>query len=107
MSGRDKAGNAEPQNTGKRAAKPFNNAHIERVAAWLPRAMRIEQAAEYLSMSRSMFLKLVDEGKMPKPIKIGAMTTWDRYDIDNAFEDLKNPDAESGNTMHKILGIKS
>jgi predicted DNA-binding transcriptional regulator AlpA len=69
--------------------------------------MRAEQAADYLSMSRSMFLKLVDEGKMPKPIKIGAMTTWDLYDIDAAFEDLKNPDPETGNTMHTILGIKS
>jgi predicted DNA-binding transcriptional regulator AlpA len=75
--------------------------------AYPPRAMRAEQAADYLSMSRSMWLKLVDEGKMPKPIKIGAMTTWDRYDIDAAFEDLKNPDPETGNTMHKILGIKS
>jgi predicted DNA-binding transcriptional regulator AlpA len=95
-----------PQNAGKQAAKPPNQAHIER--AWLPRAMRAEQAAEYLSMSRSAFLKLVNEGKMPKPIKIGAMSTWDRYDIDDAFEDLKRGDGEpSENTMHKILGIKS
>jgi predicted DNA-binding transcriptional regulator AlpA len=94
------------KDAGKRADRRANT-HIERVAAWLPRAMRAGQAAEYLSMSRSTFLKLVDEGKMPKPIKIGAMSTWDRYDIDAAFEDLKNPDPEDGNTMHKILGIRS
>jgi len=104
MSEADKVGNRAR----KQASGSANHAHTERVAAWLPRAMRAEQAAEYLSMSRSTFLKLVNDGKMPKPIKIGAMTTWDRYDIDDAFEDLKNPDPESaGNTMHKILGIKS
>jgi predicted DNA-binding transcriptional regulator AlpA len=72
--------------------------------AYPPPAMRVEQAADYLSMSRSMFLKLVGEGTMPKPIKIGAMTTWDRHDIDDAFEDLKRGDGEpSENTVHKRL----
>jgi predicted DNA-binding transcriptional regulator AlpA len=74
--------------------------------AYPPRGMRVEQAADYLSMSRSTFLGLVKEGKMPKPIKIGAMTTWDRYDIDDAFEDFKRGVEPSGNTIHKILGIK-
>jgi predicted DNA-binding transcriptional regulator AlpA len=97
------AGNNEKS---RNSANGSANTHIDRVAAWLPRAMRAEQVAEYLSMSRSMFLKLVAEGKMPPGIKIGAMTAWDRYDIDAAFEDLKNPDPQSGNTMHKILGIK-
>ena len=69
-----------------------------------PRAMRAEQAAAYLSMSRSMWLKLVEEEKMPKPIKIGTMTTWDRYDIDDAFEDLKRGDGEpSENSVHRRL----
>jgi predicted DNA-binding transcriptional regulator AlpA len=72
--------------------------------AYPPRAMRAEQAADYLSMSRSMWLKLVDEGKMPKPVKIGAMTTWDRYDIDDAYEDLKRGNSEpTENTVHRRL----
>jgi predicted DNA-binding transcriptional regulator AlpA len=96
--------NAKPEVTGKQAAKSGNHGHTDRVAAWLPRAMRAEQAAEYLSMSRSMFLKLVTEGKMPPGIKIGAMTTWDRYDIDDAFEDLKRGNGEpSENTVHRRL----
>ena len=77
--------------------------------AYPPRAMRAEQSADYLSMSRSMFLKLVDEGKMPKPLKVGTMAMWDRYDIDHAFEDLKRDNGEpkpGENTMHKLLGIK-
>jgi predicted DNA-binding transcriptional regulator AlpA len=103
MSESGRVGKAKPEVTGKQPAK----SGTERVAAWLPRAMRAEQAAEYLSMSRSMWLKLVAEGKMPPGIKIGSMTTWDRYDIDDAFEDLKRGNVEpSENTMHKILGIK-
>src|ERR1700732_1817757 len=99
---------------GERSGNPANgpaNAH-ERVAtgpAYPPRAMRAEQSADYLSMSRSMFLKLVDEGKMPKPLKVGTMAMWDRYDIDHAFEDLKRDKGEpkpGENTMHKLLGIK-
>jgi predicted DNA-binding transcriptional regulator AlpA len=54
-----------------------------------PRAMRAEEAAAYLSMSRSMWLTLVDQGKMPTPVKIGSMTTWDRHDIDAAYDELK------------------
>jgi predicted DNA-binding transcriptional regulator AlpA len=107
MSEAGRVGKAKPEVTGKQATKSGNQGR-ERVAAWLPRAMRAEQAADYLSMSRSMWLKLVAEGKMPPGIKIGSMTTWDRYDIDDAFEDLKrgNDVEPSENTMHKILGIK-
>jgi predicted DNA-binding transcriptional regulator AlpA len=68
--------------------------------------MRLGQAAAYLSMSPASFLRLVDEGIMPAPIKIKGMAVWDRFDIEGAFENLKHPDA-SENTMHKILGIKS
>jgi predicted DNA-binding transcriptional regulator AlpA len=97
--------------TGKRTSLARVAANPERVLpgqktgpAYPPRAMRAEQAAGYLSMSRSMWLKLVEEGKMPKPIKIGAMTTWDRYDIDDAFEDLKRGNGEpSENTVHRRL----
>jgi excisionase family DNA binding protein len=93
-------GKAKPGETGKQVAKSDN----QRVAAWLPRAMRAEQAAEYLSMSRSMWLKLVAEGKMPPGIKVGSMTLWDRLDVDSAFEDLKQGDGEPGeNTVHKRL----
>ncbi len=107
MSEAGRVGKAKPEVAGKQAAKSVTHSHTGRVAAWLPRAMQVEQAAEYLSMSRSMWLKLVAEGKMPSGFKIGAMTAWDRYDIDDAFEDLKRGNVEpSENTMHKILGIK-
>ena len=96
--------NAKPEETGEQAAKSGNHAKTARVAAWLPRAMRVEQAAMYLSMSRSMFLKLVEDRVMPEPVKIRGMTTWDRFDLDDAFEELKLGNGEpSENTVHRRL----
>jgi predicted DNA-binding transcriptional regulator AlpA len=71
--------------------------------AYPPRAMRAEQAAAYLSMSRSMFLKLVEDKLMPAPVKIKSMTTWDRLDLDAAYDDLKSSTEPSENTVHKRL----
>jgi predicted DNA-binding transcriptional regulator AlpA len=103
MSEADTAGKAKPGETSKQASKS-DTAKTARVAAWLPRAMRAEQAADYLSMSRSMWLKLVADGAMPPGIKIGSMTTWDRHDIDDAFEELKRGNGEpSENTVHRRL----
>jgi excisionase family DNA binding protein len=71
--------------------------------SWVPRAMRVDQAATYVGMSRSMFLKLVEEGVMPPAVKIRSMATWDRLDLDAAYDDLKNSDAPSENTVQKRL----
>lgn len=69
--------------------------------AYPPRAMRAEQAAAYLSIGRSLFLKLVEEGKMPPPVKIKSATTWDRFEIDAAYDDLKEEPGE--NTVRRRL----
>ena len=71
--------------------------------AYPPRAMRAEQAAAYLSMSKSMFLRLVDDRVMPPATKIRNMTTWDRFDLDAAYQDLKDSDKPSENTVHQRL----
>jgi predicted DNA-binding transcriptional regulator AlpA len=72
--------------------------------AFPPRAMRAETAAAYLSMSRSAFLRLVDEGKMPPAVKINKMSTWDRLDLDAAYEDFKDGNGgPSENTVHRAL----
>ena len=68
-----------------------------------PRAMRIEQAAAYLSMSVSTFQKLVEDKVMPEPTKIRGMTTWDRFDLDAAYENCKDTAAPSENSVHKRL----
>jgi predicted DNA-binding transcriptional regulator AlpA len=72
--------------------------------AYLPRAMRVDQAAAYLGMSRSMFLKLVEEGVMPPVVKIRSMATWDRLDLDAAYDELKQGDGTpTENTVHRRL----
>jgi predicted DNA-binding transcriptional regulator AlpA len=71
-----------------------------------PKAMRASRAAAYLGMSQSAFLRLVEEKLMPEPVKIKGMTTWDRLELDAAYDNFKSAETEPINTMHKILGIK-
>jgi predicted DNA-binding transcriptional regulator AlpA len=69
--------------------------------AYPPRAMRAERAAAYLSMSPAAFLRLVDAGTMPAPVRVGGITMWDRLDLDAALDNLKDHGAQ--NTVHRIL----
>ena len=78
----------------------------ERVqSSYPPRAMRLDDAAAYLAYSRSTFLRLVDEGVMPLPIKTPDhnVSTWDRLDLDAAYEELKNPRGSSEHTTDRRL----
>ena len=55
-----------------------------------PRGMDADRAAAYLGLRRTKFLELVEEGRMPKPVRIEAeLPPWDRLDLDAAFEDYK------------------
>jgi predicted DNA-binding transcriptional regulator AlpA len=74
--------------------------------AYPPRAMRADRAAAYLSMSTSNFHRLVEEGLMPKAVKIKGIVTWDRLELDVAFDSFKNDDEGGNNTMHKLLAIR-
>jgi predicted DNA-binding transcriptional regulator AlpA len=66
--------------------------------------MRVDQAASYFGMSRASFLRLVDDGVMPPPVKVRGMTMWDRYDLDDAWERLKENDGEPNeNTVDRRL----
>jgi predicted DNA-binding transcriptional regulator AlpA len=66
--------------------------------------MRADRAAAYVGMSKSEFLKLVDAGVMPKPLKIGAMSIWDRLALDMAVEDLTEQSEQEGqNTFDLAL----
>jgi predicted DNA-binding transcriptional regulator AlpA len=58
--------------------------------AYPPRAMRADQAAAYLSISTRFFYTMVEEEKMPPPIKIRGASLWDRLELDAAFENLKD-----------------
>ena len=82
-----------------------NELKLADVLAYPPRAMRLDRAAAYLSMSTSSFLRLVEEEVMPKPVRIKGLVTWDRLELDAAFDNLKGQEENSGNTMHRLLGI--
>lgn len=68
--------------------------------AYQPRALRADRAAAYLSLSTSAFLRLVDDGVMPQPVRIHGIVAWDRLDLDAAFDDLKD---RRENTMQALL----
>jgi predicted DNA-binding transcriptional regulator AlpA len=67
-----------------------------------PRAMRLETAAAYLSISPSSFLRMVEVGDLPPATKKGGIALWDRLDLDASFQDWKDAQA-SENTAHRIL----
>jgi transcriptional regulator with XRE-family HTH domain len=69
--------------------------------AYPPRAMRLGRAAAYLDISPSTFLRLVDDGLLPRPTKVRGVVSWDRLDLDAAYEDWKA--AGDGNTVHALL----
>jgi predicted DNA-binding transcriptional regulator AlpA len=71
--------------------------------AYPPRAMRAERAAAYLDMSTSTFFRLVDEGALPAPTKKKGIVSWDRLDLDAAYENWKDENGPHENTMHKLL----
>jgi predicted DNA-binding transcriptional regulator AlpA len=76
--------------------------------AYPPRAMKAERAAAYLDMSRSKFLELVEQGRLPKPKIIDGIRVWDRLALDAAFNDFpdhRDSDSLAGrrNTFDDVL----
>jgi len=52
-------------------------------------------------MGTRTFLRLVAEGKLPKPKRIGGVVAWDRYRLD-AFVDDSDEDV-TDNTVDRLL----
>jgi len=74
--------------------------------AYPPRAFRAARAAAYLAMGKSKFLGLVDEGRLPRPVRIDGITTWDRLELDAAYEQMKLEEAEvRHNPIEQYYGI--
>ena len=48
--------------------------------------MKADRAAAYLDMSRSKFLELVEQGRLPKPKVIDGIRVWDRLAVDAGIE---------------------
>jgi hypothetical protein len=56
--------------------------------AYPPRAMKVERGAAYLDMSRTKFLELVGQGRLPRSKIIDGVRVWDRLALDSAFSDF-------------------
>lgn len=65
-----------------------------------PRGMSRDVAARYIGVGTSKFDQLVQDGRMPKPKRIGGRVIWDRFALDAAFSDL--PSEESINFFDGI-----
>lgn len=63
-----------------------------------PRGMSREVAARYIGVGETTFDKLVAEGRMPKPKRIGSRVIWDRHEIEACFEDL-----EEENSLQRLV----
>lgn len=50
------------------------------------------EAARYVGISTTTFDKLVRDGQMPQPFRIGSRTIWDLRKLDAAFDELSGPE---------------
>jgi hypothetical protein len=64
-----------------------------------PRGLSRVQSAAYIGVSPTLFDEMVDDGRMPQPIRINARVLWDRLQLDEAFAALA-PKEESGDGAH-------
>jgi len=61
--------------------------------AYPPRLLSKDEAARYISVSSKQFDRLVDDGIMPKPKRLGVgRIVWDRVALDIAAGDLPERD---------------
>jgi len=69
--------------------------------AYPPRLLRADRAAAYLSMGERTFLRLVAEGKLPKPKRLNGVVAWDRYRLDAYVDDADDDIAD--NSVDRLL----
>jgi predicted DNA-binding transcriptional regulator AlpA len=73
--------------------------------SYAPRGLRAVAAAAYLGVSKSKFLELVQEQRLPSPIAIDAIRVWDRLELDAAFDGIKTQPMPV-NSFDAILGLQ-
>lgn len=69
--------------------------------AYPPRGLSREEAARYIGVSATTFDLLIAEGRMPKPLRVGKRTIWDRVKLELAFSALD--DTDEGNRLDRAL----
>lgn len=51
--------------------------------------LKIEQVLKILAISRATFYKCINDGILPKPIKLGTASRWRNSDIQNYINSFK------------------
>lgn len=59
-----------------------------------PRGLSRVQAAAYIGVSPTLFDQMVEDRRMPKPVRINARVLWDRIELDDAFAALSHGDTD-------------
>jgi predicted DNA-binding transcriptional regulator AlpA len=57
-----------------------------------PRGLSREQSAAYVGFGVTKFDEMVKDERMPKPKRVDNRLVWDRYALDQAFEELARED---------------
>ena len=66
-----------------------------------PRGLSRDEAARYIGVGVSTFDRLIGEGRMPRPLRVGKRVIWDRLKVEAAFAELDEDDGE--NTIDRAL----
>ena len=70
-----------------------------------PAALRRERAARYLDVSPGYFDKLVAEGIVPGPRRLGdGVRVWLRADLDDALYSLEPENVGGANSCDRVFG---
>jgi predicted DNA-binding transcriptional regulator AlpA len=59
------------------------------------RGLSRDEAAMYIGVSTGKFDEMVDDGRMPAPVRIDARKVWDVRSLDLAFDALPRDDSRS------------
>lgn len=68
-------------------------APLSRVRPVPRRGLSRDEAAMYVGVSTGTFDKMVSDGRMPAPRRIGERKVWDIRSLDVAFDDLPEENA--------------
>ena len=57
------------------------------------RGLSVIDASTYVGVSRSKFLELVLDGRMPEPLRLDRRRIWDIRELDAAFDNLRDQES--------------
>lgn len=67
-----------------------------------PRGLSRVQAAAYVGVSPTLFDEMVEDRRMPQPVRINARVVWDRLQLDEAFAALSDSSTDDDDPWSKV-----